>query len=155
MGEIHQLYPDPQNSLDKGIFFEFEIYYRKHQEEIFHTLIKDRQMTIVTDTGKEILCTLQKFYTENFVKNPYGREYHILLDSGDRRFGCHIEHRLRPVTGELWATWLYPSSWMINNRKTWRSSASLYPQQEGTQNTEQEETEDGEQDVFLLRLSPA
>lgn len=101
MGEIHKLYPDAKDSLDEGIFFEFKKYYQEHKEQIFQTLIHDRQTAIITDTGREIICTLQKFYAKDFVTNPYGREYHILLDSNNKRFSCHIEHRLRPVTGEL------------------------------------------------------
>jgi hypothetical protein len=95
MGDIRPLYPNLQDSLDKGIFFEFEKYYQEHQQEIFQTLINNKQTTIVTDTGKEIVCTLQKFHEKDFVTNPYGREYHILLEGDNKRFGCHVEHRLR------------------------------------------------------------
>lgn len=145
MGSLHKLYPDAKDSHDEGIFFAFKKYYQKHREEVFQALINDKQITIVTDTGQEIICTLQKFYGRDFVINPYGREYHVLLDSSDKRFGCHIEHRIRPVTGELWAQWLYPSSWMIANRKTWRSSAGLYP--------DQEEHEDIHTDIPFWKIS--
>lgn len=147
MGEIHKLYPTASDSLDRDIFLSFKKYYQENKEEILQALIQDRQTTIVIDTGQEIICTLQKFYAKDFVTNPYGREYHILLDSNNKRFGCHIEHRLRPVTGELRAQWLYPSSWIINNRKSWRSSAALYP--------DQEESADIEQDISLWNLSLA
>jgi len=98
MGEIIKLRPTIEDSLDRDIFLNFEKYYKEHTQEVFQTLINNKQTTIVTDTGKEIVCTLQKFHQRDFITNPYGREYHILLDSDDKRFGCHIEHRLRPVT---------------------------------------------------------
>lgn len=147
MGEIHKLYPTTQDSLNRDIFLKFEKYYKEHTKDILQTLIKNGQTTIVTDTGKEIVCILQEFHGKDFITNPYGREYHILLDSDDQRFGCHIEHRLRPVTGELWAQWVYPSSWMITNRKTWRSSAALYPNQE--------DSNESEQDISVWKLSLA
>lgn len=99
MGEIRQLYPDMKDSLDEGVFFEFKKYYQEHQEDILQALIQDRQKTIVTHTGQEILCTLQQFHGKEYTTNSYGHEYHILLEGKDRgRFGCHVEHRIRPVT---------------------------------------------------------
>jgi hypothetical protein len=103
MGEIHKLYPNPKDSLDEGIFFEFKKHYQEHKEEIFQTLIHNKQTTIITDTGQKIICSLQMFGTKPFAAPLYARTYHILLESDNNRFGCHIEHKLRPVTGEKWA----------------------------------------------------
>lgn len=101
MGEIHKLYPTVNDSLDENLFFVFKKHYEEHKEDIFLTLMHHKQTIIITNTGEEILCVLQKFHENDFVTNPYGKEYHIFLESEDKRFGCHIEHRLRPVTGEL------------------------------------------------------
>jgi|GEM_PF-3048497 len=95
MGDLHKLYPTTKDLLDGDIFLSFKKQYQECQEEIFQTLIQNKQLTIITHTGQEIVCSLQQFYGKNHITNPYGHEYHILLESENKRFGCHIEHRMR------------------------------------------------------------
>lgn len=101
MGTIHQLYPSPKDTLDRGIFLSFKQCYDQQKEQLLQTLLTTRKTSIIANSGQKIICTLQEFYGKNYVANPYGREYHVLLENNEKWFGCHIRRRVHPVTREV------------------------------------------------------
>ncbi len=137
MGTIHKLYPNARDSLDGDLFLRFEKVFTPyakqegelwdeytkrlfpHRKKLLDCLIKDKKYEIFTESQEKILCTLQQFQQlqpKDFVKNPYGRVYQILLEDDEKkRFGCHIEHRLPPSYEE--SIILNASSWLIHNKK--------------------------------------
>lgn len=135
MGSLHKLYPDAKDSHDGDIFLSFKkIFDQREKEkdetrssygqatlagkkELLDCLLTHGEYTLYTSDNQKILCTVLKFYGKDYVKNPYGKQYHLLLEQEWKWFGCNIEHRLAPYEESLIINW---SSWMVNNQKIWR-----------------------------------
>lgn len=103
MGSLHQLYPDEKNSQNGDIFLQFKKIFdlrEKQKDEtwsvyeqatlagkkvLLDCLLTNGEYTLYTSDNQKILCIVLEFYGKDYVKNPYGRQHHILLEQKGER----------------------------------------------------------------------